>query len=64
MLVSKAFYNNKKVLNWKDLGIKLRYSLEKKTFMGNENILPKFLIAAKKKISKSQYSIWTHENTH
>ena len=48
----------KKVLNWEGLGIKLRYSLEKKTFIGNENILPKFLIAAKENIFKPQYSTW------
>ena len=32
----------KKVLNWGDLSIKLRYPLEKKIFMKNKNILPIF----------------------
>ena len=34
--------HHKKILNWGDLSIKLRYLLEKKIFMENKNILPIF----------------------
>ena len=41
-LYNLSYRYYKKILNWEDLSIKLRYSLEKKIFMENENILPIF----------------------
>ena len=41
-LYSLLCRHHKKVLNWEDLSIKLRYSLEKEIFMENKNILPIF----------------------
>jgi len=50
----------KKVLNFGDLGIKLRYYLEKRVFMKNKNILLisyKILYNSKREVFQSQYGI-------